>query len=40
MAGRCVARETLSLLKRSASPVIFQKIVWGNAHVLLRLPAS
>jgi predicted TIM-barrel fold metal-dependent hydrolase len=40
MAGKCVARETLSLLKRSTSPVIFQKIVWGNAHGLLRIPAS
>jgi predicted TIM-barrel fold metal-dependent hydrolase len=34
MAGKCVARETLSLLKRSAPPAIFQKIVWGNAHKL------
>ena len=40
MAGKCVARETLSLLKRSTSPVIFQKIVWGNVHALLRIPAS
>src|SRR5438128_9489466 len=39
MAGKCVARETLSVLKRSTSPVIFQKIVWGNAHTLLRIPA-
>jgi len=39
MAGKCVARETLTVLKRSASPVIFQKIVWGNAHKLLRIPA-
>ena len=35
MAGKCVARETLSLLKRSGSPVIFQKIVWGNVRRLL-----
>jgi predicted TIM-barrel fold metal-dependent hydrolase len=39
MAGKCVARETLSLLKRSSSPLIFQKIVWGNVHKLLRIPA-
>jgi predicted TIM-barrel fold metal-dependent hydrolase len=39
MAGKCVARETLSLLKRSTSPVVFQKIVWGNVHSLLRIPA-
>jgi predicted TIM-barrel fold metal-dependent hydrolase len=39
MTGKCVARETLSLLKRSTSSAIFQKIVWGNAHRLLRVPA-
>ena len=39
MAGKCVARETLSLLKRSSSTAIFQKIVWGNVHKLLQIPA-
>jgi hypothetical protein len=38
MAGKCVARETLNLLKRSASPDVFRKIVWGNAEKLLRIP--
>ena len=38
LAGKCVARETLGLLKRSASPEIFQKITWGNVHKLLRIP--
>jgi predicted TIM-barrel fold metal-dependent hydrolase len=38
MAGKCVARETLGLLTRSTSPDIFQKIVWGNVHQLLRVP--
>jgi predicted TIM-barrel fold metal-dependent hydrolase len=38
LAGKCVARETLSLLKRTASPEIFRKITWGNAHRLLRIP--
>src|SRR3954462_15304128 len=37
MAGKCVARETLTVLKRSASPEIFRKIAWGNAHKLLAL---
>ena len=37
MAGKCVARATLTLLKRSASPAVFQKIVWGNVHGLLRM---
>ncbi len=39
LAGKCVARETLGLLKRSTSPDIFQKIVWGNVHKLLKIPA-
>ena len=39
LAGKCVARETLTVLKKSASPAVFQKIVWGNAHTLLRIPA-
>ena len=39
MAGKCVARETLSLLKRTTTADVFQKIVWGNAHKLLRIPA-
>src|SRR5262245_36864314 len=38
MAGKCVARETLSAVKRSTSPAIFQKIVWGNVHKLLKIP--
>jgi uncharacterized protein len=39
MTGKCVARETLSLLKRSTSPEIFKQIVWDNAHKLLKIPA-
>jgi predicted TIM-barrel fold metal-dependent hydrolase len=39
LAGKCVARETLTVLKKSASPEVFQKIVWGNAHKLLKIPA-
>lgn len=39
LAGKCVARETLSLLKRSASADVFQKLVWGNIHKLLKIPA-
>lgn len=39
IAGRCVARETLGVLKRSSSADVFQKIVWGNAQRLLRIPA-
>ena len=39
MAGKCVARETLTVLKPSASPAVFRKIVWDNAHKLLKIPA-
>jgi predicted TIM-barrel fold metal-dependent hydrolase len=39
LAGKCVARETLTVLKRSASRDIFQKVVWDNAHTLLRIPS-
>jgi predicted TIM-barrel fold metal-dependent hydrolase len=39
LAGKCVARETLTVLKQSASPDVFRKIVWDNAHALLRIPA-
>src|SRR6185295_4420203 len=39
MAGKCVARETLSLLTRTTSADVFRKIVWGNVHMLLKIPA-
>ena len=32
MAGKCVARETLTLLKKTASPAVFRKLTWENAH--------
>ena len=39
LAGKCVARETLTVLKRSASPEIFRKITWENVHKLLKISA-
>jgi len=39
LAGKCVARETLAVLKKSASPEIFRKLTWTNAHKLLRITA-
>jgi uncharacterized protein len=39
MRGKCVARETLSLLTASTTPEIFRKIAWTNAHRLIGLPA-
>ena len=38
LAGKCVARETLTVLKRSAAPEVFRKIVWSNALTLLKVP--
>jgi len=37
MAGKCVARETLTVLKRLAAPDVFGKITHDNATRLLRL---
>jgi uncharacterized protein len=39
MRGKCVAQETLKLLTASTSKPVFKKLVWTNAHRLLRLPA-
>lgn len=39
LTGKCVARETLTLLKRSTSPEAFHKIVWSNARRLLTIPS-
>jgi predicted TIM-barrel fold metal-dependent hydrolase len=38
LAGKCVARETLTVLQKSASPAVFRKLAWENAHKLLRIP--
>jgi predicted TIM-barrel fold metal-dependent hydrolase len=40
LAGKCVARETLTVLKKSASPEAFRKMTWGNAQRVYRLKAS
>jgi predicted TIM-barrel fold metal-dependent hydrolase len=37
LAGKCVARETLSLLQRFTSPAIFKKLTWENSSRLFRL---
>jgi predicted TIM-barrel fold metal-dependent hydrolase len=37
LAGKCVARETLTVLKQSASDAVFRKITWDNAHKLLKI---
>ena len=40
LAGKCVARETLAVLKRSTTADIFRKIVWSNIDSLLRIPGG
>ncbi len=37
--GRCVARATLTALKKLASPNVFRKITWENSTRLLKIPA-
>jgi len=39
LAGKCVARETLKLLKANASPAAFKKFTWENAHRVYKLKA-
>jgi predicted TIM-barrel fold metal-dependent hydrolase len=39
MRGKCVARETLTVLAASTTPAIFRKLVWDNARRLLGFPA-
>ncbi len=39
LAGKCVARETLSLLKATVSPASFRKLTWENAHRTYKLSA-
>lgn len=38
MAGKCVARETLTLLRSATTPAAFRSITWDNAHKLLKIP--
>jgi len=40
MFGKCVARETLTLLRASTSPEVFRKITWANGHATYNIPAS
>jgi uncharacterized protein len=40
LAGKCVARETLGLLKQLAAPEIFRRVVWENGTQLFKLRFS
>ncbi len=37
LAGKCVARETLALLKKTLSPAEFRRLTWENAHRIYKL---
>jgi predicted TIM-barrel fold metal-dependent hydrolase len=37
LAGKCVARETLSLLKKTVPAADFRRMAWENAHRVYRL---
>lgn len=37
LAGKCVARETLTVVKGAASPAIFKKITWVNGHAVYKI---
>jgi predicted TIM-barrel fold metal-dependent hydrolase len=39
LAGKCVARETLTILKKQASAKGFRKMVWENAHRVYQIKA-
>ena len=39
LAGKCVARETLTLLQRLASPEVFRRITWDNGAKHFKVPA-
>jgi len=39
LAGKCVARETLAVLKKTVSAEDFRRLTWENAHRVYRLKA-
>lgn len=40
LAGKCVARETLTVLRKTVTPAAFRKVTWENAHRIYRLSAG
>lgn len=37
LAGKCVARQTLTLLQKTVTPQMFRKMTWENAHRVYKL---
>ena len=40
LAGKCVARETLALLRGALTPAAFRRVTWDNAHRIYGLSAG
>jgi hypothetical protein len=40
LAGKCVARETLTLLRGALTPAAFRRVTWDNAHRIYGLSAG
>lgn len=40
LAGKCVARETLALLRNRLTPASFRKVTWESAHRVYKLSAA
>jgi uncharacterized protein len=40
LSGKCVARETLTVLKKSASPSAFRKMTWTNSHKVYQIATT
>jgi uncharacterized protein len=40
LAGKCVARETLTLLRNALTPASFRKVAWENAHRVYQFSAA
>jgi predicted TIM-barrel fold metal-dependent hydrolase len=37
--GKCLSRETLGIIKTTASPTVFRKITWENTHRVYKIKA-
>ena len=40
LAGKCVARETLTLLRNTLGPAAFRTVTWENAHRVYKLSGA
>jgi len=40
LSGKCVARETLTALRKALAPAAFRRVTWENAHRIYKLSAG